>query len=154
MNYVIYTDGSSLNNQDEESRVGGWAALVFKQTKDGTMKAELSGSEQGATNSKMELIGLQKALEIVPPGSSIKVYSDSSYVVNTFTTWVHGWVKKGWKKKRGDIAHLDIVKDIYINLKKMKKYELIHVKGHNGDKYNEIVDDLARAAAKDCQKGE
>jgi ribonuclease HI len=151
MDYVIYTDGSSLNNQCED-RVGGWAALVFKKTKDGVMKAELSGSEEGATNSKMELMGLQKALEIVPPGSRIKVYSDSSYVVNTFNTWVHGWVKKGWKKKKGEIAHLEIVKDIYNNLTKMEDYELIHVKGHDGNKYNEIVDDMAVAAANKCKE--
>lgn len=149
--YVIYTDGSSLNNQCED-RIGGWAAIVFKKTETGATRADLSGAEAGATNSAMELEGLSRALELIEDNAEVKIFSDSKYVVETFNSWVHGWVKRGWKRPKGEIAHIDTVKNIYYGLKRMGKYQLIHVKGHNGDRYNEEVDKMAVDAATKCKE--
>ncbi|TDT71430.1 RNase HI [Hypnocyclicus thermotrophus] len=131
---IIYTDGACANNQEKENTGGYGAVLMYK----GKIK-EIFGGYKNTTNNRMELMAVIEALkQLKRKDIPIKVYSDSSYVVNGINIWIHDWIKKGKIKK-----NYDLWMKLY-NLKKgFKKIEFFHVKGHNGDRYNEIADRLA-----------
>ncbi|MFB3119401.1 MAG: ribonuclease H, partial [Stenotrophomonas maltophilia] len=86
---TIYTDGSCLGNPGP----GGWGAIVFGQSEE---PQRLSGHEAQTTNNRMELTGAINGLEATAPGSSVDLYSDSSYLVNTMT-------KNGKRRKNNDL---------------------------------------------------
>lgn len=147
--YVLYTDGASSNNQNPDDRKGGWGAVVFMQDPNGTIfKKEVSGAEDGATNNRMELMAVLMALRAVvePEISSVKVFSDSRYVVDIFSKWIKGWKAKGWKKKGGPILNLELIQEIDREIAKLHDYSFEHVKGHNGHEHNERADQLATEA--------
>jgi ribonuclease HI len=107
-------------------------------------REELLGGEAATTNNRMELMAAIKALEAVPPGSAIKVTTDSQYVKNGVETWVHGWKRNGWKTaakkpvKNQDLwQHLDA-------LATARQVRWAWVKGHAGHEGNEEADRLAR----------
>lgn len=143
----IYTDGSSLGNPGK----GGWGVILMGNNQ----AAELGGFQKDATNNQMELQAVYSALEeVVELGIrdyNITIYSDSAYVINGISTWIHGWKAKGWKKADGkpvlnkDMWHdLDILRD---SVEQDNKIFWEHVKAHNGHKQNERVDEIARTMA-------
>jgi len=125
---TIYTDGSCLVNPGP----GGWGALVLP---DQGEPQRLSGGEAHTTNNRMEMTGAIKGLEATPPGASVDLYSDSSYLVNTMT--------KNWKRRvNNDLwDQLDA-------LSRLRKVNWLWVRGHNGDPGNEEADRLAGNAMK------
>lgn len=135
----IYTDGSCLGNPGP----GGWGAiLLYKKS-----KKILQGNEPETTNNRMELMAAIKGLEAVKRPLPIHVFTDSSYVKDGITKWLKGWVRNGWKT-----ANKKPVKnqDLWEQLAALEaKHDVVWnwVKAHNGDEYNEEVDDLARNAA-------
>ncbi len=135
----IYTDGSCLGNPGP----GGWGAiLLYKKA-----KKLLQGNEPETTNNRMELMAAIKGLEAVKRPLPIHVYTDSSYVKDGITKWLKGWLRNGWKT-----ANKKPVKnqDLWEQLAALEeKHDVVWnwVKAHNGDEYNEEVDDLARNAA-------
>ena len=118
----IYTDGSALDNPGP----GGWAAILI----DGSVTSHVTGGERRTTNNRMEIMAAIKGLESVPEGESVKIFSDSQYVVNTMT---RNWKRRAntdlWAKLDAEVARHDV------------KWEW--VRGHVGVPYNEEADRLA-----------
>ena len=85
----IYTDGSCLNNPGD----GGWAAIIVYDGK----KIQIKGSQKNTTNNQMELLAPIKALNKVPKGSKIEIFTDSKYVKSGITEWIHNWKKMDGK---------------------------------------------------------
>ena len=136
MNEVtIYTDGACSGNPGK----GGWGAILInaKETK------YMSGSKQLTTNNQMELTATIEALKAILKPSNIALYTDSQYVKNGITSWIFNWKKNGWKTaNKKPVAN----KDLWIELDKYVHFHSVNwfwVKGHSGDHYNEIADELA-----------
>ena len=135
----IYTDGSCLKNPGN----GGWAAIIC--TKDEMKK--ISGSEKNTTNNRMELLATINALKEVNSEDLIEIYTDSKYVKNGITDWIHNWIKNNWKtSNKEDVKN----KDLWVQLHELSKNSKIKwnwVKAHAGNPLNEEVDLLDKKAA-------
>jgi ribonuclease HI len=113
--------------------------------KDNHVVAERHGSEAWTTNNRMELTAIIEGLEMAPPDAAITVYSDSLLVVNTLTKWVAGWEARGWKRKEGEIANLDLVKRAWELIQQRPKARLQWIRAHDGSRWNEYADALSTA---------
>lgn len=143
----IYTDGACSGNPGP----GGWGALflVEHETK-GKRKLVLKGGEKHTTNNRMELIAVLEALKFIHNDliskykCTIEIYSDSSYVINPVNSnWLQGWIRNGWITTKGTpIINQDLWEVMYTLLCAMN-VKFIKVKGHNGNKFNEYVDQVA-----------
>jgi len=137
-----YTDGACSGNPGP----GGWGVLL-RATQDGeTLKErELSGGEAETTNNQMELMAAIMALETLERASKITVVTDSAYVKNGVTGWIHGWKRNGWKT-----SAKKPVKNVEL-WQRLDTAQARHdvtwewVKGHAGHPENEKADELARA---------
>ncbi|SDB97562.1 MULTISPECIES: ribonuclease HI [unclassified Candidatus Frackibacter] len=135
----IYTDGSCLDNPGP----GGWGVVLLF----GDNIKKLSGSVQDTTNQQMELLAAIKGLAALTKPVKVKLYSDSAYLVNAYQQgWIDGWKRKSWKKSKGELKNkfLWICLDDLVN---KHEVEFVKVKGHSGNKWNEVCDDLAQEAA-------
>lgn len=135
-NVTIYTDGACSGNPGK----GGWGAVLIY----GKIEREISGSEEVTTNNKMELTACVEALKLLKEPCEVVLYSDSAYVVNAFNeNWIEGWLKNDWKNsQKKPVANREIWEEL-LALCDKHKVEFRKVKGHAGDKYNEICDALA-----------
>ena len=135
--YVIATDGACSGNPGP----GGWAWV------DQVHGAYQSGGAAATTNNRMELTALLRALHYVPAEASLLIRADSSYVINSLTTWAKGWRKRGWRKADGKpVLNRELIEplvNLYESRTGLTKVEW--VKGHAGDAANEFVDRLAVA---------
>jgi ribonuclease HI len=132
---IIYTDGACSGNPGK----GGWGAVLIHE---GNEKY-LSGYDKMTTNNKMELTATIESLKSIKTKSKIELYTDSQYVKNGINSWIINWRKNGWKTaSKKPVAN----KELWIALDECAaKHEVIWfwVKGHAGNKYNEIADELA-----------
>ena len=136
MEIKVYTDGSALGNPGP----GGYGIVLMG----GDKYKEVKEGFRFTTNNRMELMSVIVALEMLKkPGMNVTIYSDSKYVVDSvIKKWVFGWVKKGFKGKK----NVDLWKRFLVIYPK-HTVNFVWVKGHAGNKYNEICDQLAVAAA-------
>ena len=132
----VFTDGSSVPNPGP----GGWGVVYVV---DDEVIAEKFGHDPDTTNNRMELTALVEALDVVPTGVAITVYSDSHLAVRTITEWAAGWEKRGWKRKSGPVENLDLVKKAYEGYRRRPELELKWIKAHVGYRWNEYADELA-----------
>lgn len=137
-----FTDGACSGNPGP----GGWGVLLQAKEGDTILKErELSGGEAETTNNRMELLAAIHALESLTRASAVTVVTDSAYVKNGVTGWIHGWKRNGWKtaaKKPVKNA------DLWQRLDAAQAQHDVHwewVKGHAGHPENERADELARA---------
>jgi len=140
MNEVtIYTDGACSGNPGP----GGYGVVIIK---DG-IRNELSSGYFLTTNNRMEIMAALSALESITDGSSVVLYSDSKYLVDTFNKrWIYNWQKKGWKRSNKEtVKNIDLWEKMLTQINK-KSIEFRWVKGHNGHPENERADVLAREA--------
>jgi ribonuclease HI len=93
----------------------------------------------------MELAALIAAYQMLPGDSRITVYSDSQLCVNTVNEWAAGWEQRGWRRKSGPIANLELVKTLYALAKKHPGVKLEWIRAHDGSRWNEYADALASA---------
>ena len=137
-----YTDGACSGNPGP----GGWGAILI--AKDGNVvlkERELKGGQALTTNNQMELMAAISALEALDRATAVTVVTDSSYVKDGITSWIHGWKKRGWKN-----AAKKPVKNEEL-WKRLDAAQARHqvtwewVKGHAGHPENERADELARA---------
>ena len=136
---LVYTDGACLGNPGP----GGWGWAV-----PGGPWA--CGAEAHTTNQRMELQAVLEALREVD--GPVEVVSDSTYVVNCFRDgWYEGWRKRGWRNaNRKPVANRDLWEPLIDEyLSRTAEITFRWVKGHSGDEWNEIVDQLAAGAAAD-----
>lgn len=137
---IVYTDGGCSGNPGP----GGYGVVIL----DGELRFELSGGFRLTTNNRMEMMACIVALQrLVTTEKEIRVYSDSSYLVNGVTKgWAKGWRNRGWRKSDGQPAvNADLWENL-LNLLAQKRIDLIWVKGHAGHELNERCDQLAVAA--------
>ena len=134
---TIYTDGACSGNPG----VGGWGAIIIYNG----VEKELCGGEENATNNRMELLAAISALELLKEPCKVNLYTDSKYVKNGITEWIHNWIKNNWK----NASHNPVKnKELWIRLLEASKIHEITwhwVEGHAGHEYNERADRLARS---------
>jgi ribonuclease HI len=139
MSVSIYTDGSCLGNPGP----GGWGAILVY----GDVEKELSGGEDNTTNNRMELMAAIMALEALNRPVEVTLTSDSVYLKNGITKWIHGWKKNGWKTAaKKPVANQDLWQRLDAAIAP-HRITWEWVKGHAGHPMNERCDDLARQAA-------
>lgn len=138
---IIYTDGACSGNPGP----GGWAAVLIYNGKE----KEISGSNKNTTNNIMEITAVIEGLKALKYPCEVELYSDSAYVVNTFTQgWIFNWMQKGWKTASGDpVKNKELWQELY-SLTKIHKVTFNKVKGHADNHYNNRCDELARDAIK------
>ncbi len=152
MIFKIYTDGSCSSNPGP----GGYAFVIVSPRDKALLK--VSGCSPMTTNNQMELKAIVSALKHLQDNFAInarenivQVYSDSAYCVNPLVQgWLKNWKKFDWKTRKGEeIKNLELWKELDRVLGRMRvKVEFIKVKGHSGDEYNELANDLAQNATK------
>ena len=136
----LITDGSCLGNPGP----GGWGAIL----RYGETEKELSGAEDATTNNRMELMAAISALEALKRPSQVKLHTDSKYVMDGLTKWIHGWKKNGWKTAdKKPVKNEDLWKRLdAANARHQVEWKW--VKGHADDEMNNRADELARGAIK------
>lgn len=151
LRYEIYTDGACQPNPG----IGGWAYLIRSTDENKDLTSD-SGSEQETTNNRMELQSILKGLQFFADSlwtgeEEVTIFSDSQYAVKGINEWSDVWQANDWKKKDGkDLSNPDLWKKIW-NLRNKLRAQAKHVRGHTGNKHNEIVDEMAVKAAKDAR---
>lgn len=137
---MIYTDGSSSGRLGVGP--GGWAFVAYDVA--GQLLLEASGGAYRTTNNRMEMRAIIEAMRYAD-GRKCVICSDSQLCVNTLTTWAMGWEKRGWRKREGEIANLDMVQLAW-GLYRASQVEMRWVRGHAGNAGNERADVLAGEA--------
>jgi ribonuclease HI len=141
----IFTDGACSGNPGP----GGWGAILRWR---GTEK-EIYGGEGATTNNRMELMAAIMALESLKRPSRVRLYTDSQYVHNGISHWIHTWKANGWKTSdRKPVKNVDLWQRLEAALE-THSIQWQWVKGHSGHAENERADALARKAIDDIRKG-
>ncbi|WP_394805382.1 ribonuclease HI [Kordiimonas aestuarii] len=131
----IYTDGACSGNPGP----GGWGALLLY----GEHEKELTGGEMETTNNRMELTAAIEALNALSRPCHIKLHTDSTYVRDGITKWIHGWKAKGWRTAaKKPVKNADLWQALDDAVAR-HDIDWIWVKGHAGDAGNERADALA-----------
>ncbi len=136
----IFTDGACSRNPGP----GGWAAILRYK---GTEK-EISGFESLTTNNRMEMTAVIEALRILKEPCEVRIHTDSRYLRDGITTWIHGWKLKGWVTKNREPVKNRELWEILDELSQKHRIEWFWVQGHAGHPENERCDELARAEIK------
>jgi ribonuclease HI len=131
----IYTDGACKGNPG----IGGWGVLLEMNGKE----KELFGGERLTTNNRMELLAVIRALEALTRRCSVQLHTDSKYVQQGITEWIHGWKKNGWRTSaKKPVKNDDLWKELDA-VSQQHDIEWLWVKGHAGHNGNEKADQLA-----------
>jgi ribonuclease HI len=135
---TIYTDGACSGNPGP----GGWGAVLLCPPH----IKEISGFSILSTNNIMELTAAIEALKLIKSGYAIEIYTDSKYVMNGITTWIANWKKNNWlSSAKKPIKNQELWQELdKLNAQHQPSWHWI--KGHSGDKYNDMADSLAVAA--------
>ena len=132
---TIYTDGACKGNPGP----GGWGAWLVS----GDYQKELWGGEPGTTNNRMEMTAVIEALASLKRTCDVTLYTDSEYVKNGITAWIHGWKARGWKTAaRQPVKNVELWQRIDA-LAQLHHVDWRWVKGHAGDPGTEKADALA-----------
>jgi ribonuclease HI len=151
----VYADESCLGNQFKgKQRPGGAAGVVeFWHPEKGWMRRDFYVSEPDTTNNRMAIRSADVALGALKGPSRVVFTSDSRYLIDGMTQWVHGWAARGWTRKTGEIENLELWKRL-VETARRHKIEWKWVKGHAGHPQNEYANNLAiRAATKQIDSG-
>lgn len=135
----LFTDGACKGNPGP----GGWGALI----RSGGKEKELSGGEKLTTNNRMELMAAIEGLNALKRPCRVIVSTDSNYVKDGITKWVHGWIRNGWRTAdRKPVKNVELWQAL-LEATARHQVEWRWVRGHNGHPENERADRLACAAA-------
>jgi ribonuclease HI len=139
--FELYADGACSGNPGP----GGWGAIL--RTPDGE-EIELSGGEAQTTNNRMELTSVIEGLRRIPESSTVRLVSDSEYVVKGLKEWLDGWIARGWRKSdKSPVMNRDLWEAL-ARLRDGRTIRAEWIRGHNGHHFNERCDRLAVAAIK------
>ncbi len=142
----IFTDGACSGNPGP----GGWGAVLRYNAHE----KELSGSEPDTTNNRMEMMAAIVALEALKRPSQVRVTSDSTYLRDGITKWIHSWRAKGWKTAaKKPVKNQDLWQRLEAAMAP-HTVEWEWVRGHSGHPENERADELARLAVKQLRSGD
>ncbi len=138
----IYTDGACSGNPGP----GGWGAIL----RWGETERELYGGEPETTNNRMEMMAAISALEALKRPVKVRLHTDSQYLKDGITKWIHGWKAKGWlTADRKPVKNVDLWQRLEA-AKAPHEIEFHWVKGHAGHPENERADALARKGAREA----
>jgi ribonuclease HI len=138
MLYTIYTDGSCLKNPGGP---GGYAAVIFR---DEELIEEVSGGDVVTTNNRMELMAAISALESLKRDCTVDLYTDSNYLRDGITKWIHQWRRNGWRTaERKPVKNAELWRRLDQALAR-HRIQWHWVRGHAGHIENERADALAR----------
>ncbi len=137
----IITDGACAGNPGP----GGWAAILIYKNRE----RELSGSEPGTTNNRMELTAAIRGLEALTEPCDVELTTDSQYLRKGVTEWIHKWKRNGWKNSgREPVKN----RDLWERLERAAgphKVRWVWTRGHAAHAGNIRADQLAARAARD-----
>ena len=136
---ILWTDGSASPNPGP----GGFAVI---EVSDNEARPVVLGREAHSTNIRMEGLAMIGAIKHAG-AEGCEIHSDSEFWINVLTKWAPSWKARGWKKSKGEIQNLDIVRELY-ELYCKYPVKLIWVRGHVGTTYNEMADEWANKARK------
>jgi ribonuclease HI len=140
----VYTDGACKGNPG----VGGWGALLEY---DGTLR-ELYGGEPLTTNNRMELTAVIRALEALKRSCRVRLHTDSQYVQQGISSWIHNWKRRGWRTAdRKPVKNADLWRRLD-ELAGNHDVEWIWVRGHAGHPGNEHADRLANRGVESVRR--
>ncbi len=142
----IFTDGACKGNPGP----GGWGVLLRAN---GTEK-ELSGGEADTTNNRMEMMAAIQALNALKKPCQVTLWTDSVYVRDGITKWIHGWIRNGWRTASKQPVKNAELWQMLVDASKRHRIDWKWVKGHAGDPGNERADQLASDAALAVMRGE
>jgi ribonuclease HI len=132
---TLYTDGACKGNPGP----GGWGAYLKYKGK----TRELCGGEKETTNNRMELLAAIEGLEVLTRGCKVELFTDSQYMRQGITQWIHNWKKNGWKtSNKKPVKNADLWQRLDAQVKR-HQVEWHWVKGHSGHPGNEKADELA-----------
>ena len=132
---TIFTDGACSGNPGP----GGWGAIL----QFGDREKELKGGEAHTTNNRMELMAAISALEALKKPCRVDLHTDSQYVQNGISSWIHGWKKNGWRTAdKKPVKNADLWQEL-LDAQSRHQVKWHWVKGHAGDAGNERADELA-----------
>jgi ribonuclease HI len=141
----IFTDGACKGNPGP----GGWGAVI----RSGSHEKELSGGEPLTTNNRMELLAAIRGLEALKRPCEVTLYTDSIYVRDGISKWIHSWQKNGWRTAdRKPVKNAELWQEL-IAAAAPHRIDWRWVKGHAGHRENERADRLACDAALQYQRG-
>jgi ribonuclease HI len=133
---VIFTDGACSGNPGP----GGWGAILTH----GGKEKEICGGEADTTNNRMELMAAIQALEALKQPCKVELHTDSQYVRNGVTQWIHSWKARGWKTAdKKPVKNEDLWRRLD-TARLRHEVDWRWVKGHAGHEMNERADGLAR----------
>jgi ribonuclease HI len=140
----IFTDGACRGNPGP----GGWAALLRM----GKTEREISGGEPLTTNNRMELLAAIRALEALKRPCRVRLHTDSVYVRDGITRWIHNWRQNGWRTSdKKPVKNAELWQEL-LDASEPHQIEWHWVKGHSGHPENDRVDALACAQADDQRR--
>ena len=141
-----YTDGACSGNPGP----GGWGVLMRAKNGEEIVKErELKGGEADTTNNRMELLAAINALESLTRASRITMVTDSAYVKNGVTGWIHGWKRNGWKTSaKKPVKNADLWQELDAETAR-HTVNWHWVKGHSGHPDNELADELANRGVRE-----
>ena len=144
---TIYTDGACKGNPGP----GGWGCWLSASGKE----RELFGGATQTTNNRMELTAVIKGLSVLTRRCSVAIYTDSEYVRNGITSWIHGWKKRGWRTADGKpVKNAELWRRLDELVSTAgHQIEWRWVKGHSGDPGNERADALANKGVQAALNG-
>ncbi len=132
----IYTDGACSGNPGP----GGWGAILLF----GDARKEMKGGEAPTTNNRMELMAAIRALEALKRPSAVDIHSDSQYLRDGITQWIHNWKRNGWKTSgKQPVKNAELWQELD-RLRQVHDVAFHWVRGHAGHELNEWADELAR----------
>jgi ribonuclease HI len=141
---TVFTDGGCIGNPGP----GGWAAIL----RYGGHEKELSGRFRLTTNNRMELRAAIEALEAIKRPFRVELHTDSEYLRNGITRWIHGWQRNNWRTAgKKPVKNRDLWQRLLAAVERHEPAGGVHwqwTKGHSGDPLNERADILANAAAR------
>ncbi len=136
---AVFTDGACKGNPGP----GGWGVII----RAGAREKELSGGEALTTNNRMELMAAIEGLNALKRPCRVQLYTDSAYVRDGITKWIHGWRRNGWKTSdRKPVKNAELWQDL-VEASAPHRVEWHWVKGHSGHPENDRADALACAEA-------
>jgi ribonuclease HI len=136
---VIYTDGACQGNPGP----GGWAAVLDRRGR----FEEIGGWERHTTNNRMEMLAAIEGLRRARPGEAVRVVTDSRYLHDGISRWIHAWKRRGWKKADGgEVLNRDLWEQLDDSCRRAgTPVAWEHVRGHSGHALNERCDAIATA---------
>jgi len=141
---VVYTDGACSGNPGP----GGWGAILSFRGKE----RELWGGEAATTNNRMELTAAIRALEALKRPTAVEIHTDSQYLRDGVTRWIHGWKRNGWKTaSRAPVKNQELWQELD-RLAAVHDVQWRWVKGHAGHPENERADALARRGVEEARR--